>query len=168
MFWFLLAFFGMSLFFLLRKKPLHPRVLIAIASFFPIISLLQNGVHQSGDFAVNIEKAIDLWHSLSYGIFPVGWASLLNASYGYPLFIFTYPLPYYSIAFFHMLGFSFISSEKIIIAIVGVKKWIFYWIFRFFFQVISFIVAYEQQKFSICVYAVLISSAFSFLVHFFF
>lgn len=87
-----------------------------LAVFLPLVSLLRNGVHQSGDFAINIEKTIDLWNSLSYGIFPVSWASLLNATYGYPLFIFTYPLPYYAISFFHLFGLSFIASEKIVIA----------------------------------------------------
>lgn len=93
-------------------------IFLTLASFLPLISLLRKGVHESGDFAININKSMDLYNSLSYGIFPVHWASLLNANYGYPLFLFTYPLPYYSIVFFKFMGFSFIASEKIVIVAV--------------------------------------------------
>ncbi|MDP2684590.1 MAG: 6-pyruvoyl-tetrahydropterin synthase-related protein [bacterium] len=41
------------------------------------------------------------------------WAAELNATYGNPLFIFNYSLPYYIVSFFHFLGISFISSMKI-------------------------------------------------------
>ena len=128
-FFLFLCLVGASLLLLFQNKPLHPRILLLLASLLPLLSLLKKGVHQSGDFAINIEKAIDLWHSLSYGIFPVAWASLLNATYGYPLFIFTYPLPYYSIAFFHFFGLSFISSEKLVIAIVFLLSGLFMYMF---------------------------------------
>lgn len=102
--------------FILRKIKNSAFLFVLLSSFLPLISLLRRGVHESGDFAINISKSIDLHHSLSFGIFPVHWASLLNATYGYPLFLFTYPLPYYSIVFLKFAGFSFISSEKIVIA----------------------------------------------------
>jgi hypothetical protein len=120
---------GLTILLFLKNKPLHPRILTSIAALLPIVSLFQKGVHQSGDFAINIEKSIDLWHSLSNGIFPVAWASILNATFGYPLFIFTYPLPYYSIAIFHALGLSFISSEKLVISIVFFLSGIFMYLF---------------------------------------
>ena len=41
------------------------------------------------------------------------WAGNLNATYGYPLFIFNYTLPYYFISLFHFLGLSFINSLKV-------------------------------------------------------
>ena len=104
--------------FLIRKKKKFGLYFVILASLLPLISLLRKGVHQSGDFAINISKAYDLWNSLSYGIFPVHWASILNATYGYPLFLFTYPLPYYAIALPKFLGISFIASEKFWIAVV--------------------------------------------------
>jgi hypothetical protein len=104
--------------FLIRKKEKFGLYFVILASLLPLISLLRKGVHQSGDFAINISKAYDLWNSLSYGIFPVHWASILNATYGYPLFLFTYPLPYYAIALPKFLGISFIASEKFWIAVV--------------------------------------------------
>ncbi len=50
--------------------------------------------------------------SLSEGNLIPDWAGDLNATYGYPLFIFTYPLPYYTISLFHFLGLGFIGSVK--------------------------------------------------------
>ncbi len=41
------------------------------------------------------------------------WAGVLNGTYGYPLFIFLNPLPYYLTSLFHFIGFSFISSLKL-------------------------------------------------------
>ncbi|MDO8270207.1 MAG: 6-pyruvoyl-tetrahydropterin synthase-related protein [Candidatus Levybacteria bacterium] len=110
-------FFLGFLYFVRRKKHFYFYLVLA-SSLLPLFSLLRTGVHQSGDFAINIVKSVDLWVSLSHGIFPAHWASLLNATYGYPLFLFTYPLPYYSIVFLKFLGFSFISSEKIMISVV--------------------------------------------------
>lgn len=104
--------------FILQKRKHFPFYFIFLASCLPLVSLFRKGVYQSGDFAINIEKTIDLYNSLHFGIFPVHWASILNAQYGYPLFIFTYPLPYYSIALFKFLGFSFVSSEKIAMGLV--------------------------------------------------
>lgn len=104
--------------FIIRKNKNFTFHFLILASLLPLLSLARKGVHQSGDFAINVSKAYDLWNSLSYGIFPVRWASILNATYGYPLFVFTYPLPYYSMAFLNFLGLTFIASEKILIAVV--------------------------------------------------
>lgn len=43
---------------------------------------------------------------------PPRWADYLNHGYGYPLFLFTYPLPYYAGFLLRVLGFSLISSIK--------------------------------------------------------
>lgn len=57
------------------------------------------------------------------------WAKDLNATYGYPLFIFNYPLPYYFISFFHLIGFSFIYSLKIFLALSFILSGIFMYLF---------------------------------------
>ncbi len=106
--------------FFIRRREKFSFYFVLLASLLPLLSLLKRGVHQSGDFAINIAKAYDLWNSLSFGIFPVHWASILNATYGYPLFLFTYPLPYYAIAIPKFIGISFIASEKFSIALVFV------------------------------------------------
>lgn len=115
---FLLLFAGFT--FLIRKRKNFAILFVVFSSFLPLISLVRKGVYQSGDFALHIERSVDLWNSLNYGILPVHWASILNATYGYPLFIFAYPLPYYSIAFLKLLGLSFIFSEKVLLALTFV------------------------------------------------
>lgn len=95
------------------KKKFNYLFLILLLSLLPLISLLRAGVYESGDFAINVIKTMSLYQSLLEGIFPVRWSGDLNATYGYPLFLFTYPLPYYAISFFHFLGFSFIASHKL-------------------------------------------------------
>ena len=57
------------------------------------------------------------YDSLMEGNIMPSWAGELNATYGYPLFIFNYTLPYYFISLFHFLGFSFIGSMKIFLAL---------------------------------------------------
>lgn len=108
--------FFLFLIWILRKKSNLNFLIVIFSAILPLISLLRKGVHESGDFTINIYKSVDLWNSLSHGIFPVHWASMLNATYGYPLFTFTYPLPYYAIVLLKFSGFTFIASEKIIIA----------------------------------------------------
>lgn len=110
--------FGVTFYkYIYPKKNLSYLTLIILISILPLISLLRIGVYESGDFAINVIKTISLYESLSSNIFPVHWAGSLNATYGYPLFIFTYPLPYYLMAFFHFAGFSFIASHKIALAL---------------------------------------------------
>ncbi|TSC84065.1 MAG: putative membrane spanning protein [Microgenomates group bacterium Gr01-1014_16] len=68
-------------------------IILLLLSLLPLYSLLNKGVYESGDLAINVFKSMEFYTSLSEGnIFP-GWAGRLNAAYGYPLFNFTYPLP---------------------------------------------------------------------------
>ncbi len=95
------------------KKKLHPFVLLILCSVLPLMSILRYGVYESGDFNFNIYKSMSLFNAIQDGQILPRWAGDLNATFGYPLFNFTYPLPYYIILFFHMFGFSFIASLKI-------------------------------------------------------
>ena len=55
--------------------------------------------------------------SLRSGQFPVRWVGDLGYGYGYPLFNFYAPLPYYLGACFYLFGFTAITSAKIMILI---------------------------------------------------
>lgn len=46
--------------------------------------------------------------------FPARWAGNLNFGYGYPLFNFTYPLPYYIGELFNIIGFGLVGSIKLL------------------------------------------------------
>jgi len=43
------------------------------------------------------------------------WAGQLCGGYGCPLFEFLYPLPFYISSFFHLIGFSFLTSTKLLL-----------------------------------------------------
>ncbi len=98
------------------KKQIPLFILLIIISILPTLSILRPGTYESGDFNVHIYRAMAYYDSLKEGIIIPSWAGDLNATYGYPLFIFNYPLPYYVISFFHFLGFSFITSMKLFLA----------------------------------------------------
>ena len=95
------------------KRRFNFAVLLGLLSSLACLSLLRPGSFESGDFIVHTYRAIAFYQSLAEGHLLPSWAGALNATYGYPLFIFNYPLPYYLTSFFHMLGFSFISSMKL-------------------------------------------------------
>lgn len=99
------------------KKKLNFFVLLLLISTLPLISILRPGAYESGDFNIHIFRIMSFYDSLKQGNLMPSWAGELNATYGNPLFIFNYSLPYYLISFFHFLGISFISSMKIYLAL---------------------------------------------------
>jgi len=95
------------------KKKINLFILLLFISILPIISIFRAGDYESGDFNIHIYRTMAFYDSLSEGNFMPSWAGELNATYGNPLFIFNYSLPYYIISFFHFIGITFISSMKI-------------------------------------------------------
>jgi len=89
---------------------------VVIAACIPALSLLQSGSYESGDFVTHIVRAMDLFSSLHYGIFPVRWAWLLQGGFGYPLFSFMTTLPYYVLACLHVLHVPFVVGMKLYLA----------------------------------------------------
>jgi hypothetical protein len=81
------------------------------------ISIFRNGGYESGDFNIHLYRSISFFDSLTEGNLLPSWAGQLNQTYGYPLFIFNYPLPYYLISLLHLLGASYIGSMKLFLAL---------------------------------------------------
>ena len=111
--------------YIFSKRKINPFYLLILISMLPIISIFRMGTYESGDFSINVYKSMSFFNSLSEGNIIPRWAGELNATYGYPLFIFTYPLPFYIVSFFHFFGFSFILSLKLLIAISFITSGIF-------------------------------------------
>lgn len=103
--------------FIYPKKNINLLVVVVLLSSILSISIFRKGIYESGDFTIHLYRTISFYHSLAEGHFLPSWASELNATYGYPLFIFNYTLPYYLLGFIHWLGFSFISSMKIFLSL---------------------------------------------------
>lgn len=110
-----LLVFGGTLFYryIFPKKRINLLILLVIISILPIISVFRAGVYESGDFNLHIYRAMSFYQNFLDGNLMPSWAGKLNATYGYPLFIFLNPLPYYIISLFHIIGFSFVASMKI-------------------------------------------------------
>lgn len=97
------------------KKEINYLFLLGLFSLLPVVSIFRFGSYESGDFVQHVYRAFVFYDILREGILIPSWAPLLNSGFGYPVFIFIYPLPYYLISFFHMFGFSFIFSAKLVL-----------------------------------------------------
>ncbi len=99
--------------FIYPKKKVNLFFLLIVISILPIISVFRAGDYESGDFNIHIYRIMSFYDSLAEGHLMPSWAGELNATYGNPLFVFNYSLPYYVVSLIHFIGFSFISSMKI-------------------------------------------------------
>lgn len=120
----LINFFSALIFFLLitvyifwKRKKINYLLILLLCSLIPLWSIFRPGVYESGDLTLHIVHAMSFYSSLTTGILFPQWAANLNATYGYPAFIFSYPLPYYLISLIHLGGLSFILSIKVLIAL---------------------------------------------------
>lgn len=117
------------------KKRLNFLLLIFVVSLLPVVSILRKGSYESGDFTTHVYRSMAFFSSLRDGQLMPSWAGELNANYGYPLFIFLNPLPYYIVAFFHVLGFSFISGMKLLLGLSYILSGVFMYIWcRYLFK----------------------------------
>jgi uncharacterized membrane protein len=126
---FLLVCLGFLIYrYIYPKKKINLFYLLLTLSLLPVISIFRYGDYESGDFNIHVYRGIEFYYLLSQGNFMPSWAGDLNATYGYPLFIFLNPLPYYLQALLHFVGFSFISSLKILLAVGYVFSGIFFYL----------------------------------------
>jgi len=95
------------------KKKINLFILLLIISILPVISIFRTGTYESGDFNIHIYRIMSFFDSLMEGHPMPSWAGELNATYGNPIFIFNYSLPYYVVSFFHIIGINFIDSLKL-------------------------------------------------------
>lgn len=109
---------GLSIYeFIHPKKNVNFIVLLLILLTVPVLSTFRTGSYESGDFNLHLYRAVDFIFSLKEGNLMPSWAGMLNNTYGYPLFIFNYALPYYIISLFYFLGFGLIGSMKMFLVI---------------------------------------------------
>ncbi len=94
-------------------KQLSPLLIILILSFFAWQALLSPGYFSMHDDQ-QIARLFELNKALMSGQFPVRWVENLGFGYGYALFNFYPPLAYYVGEIFHLVGFGFIDSIKLV------------------------------------------------------
>lgn len=84
---------------------------IACIPLFPFFNVGLPITHDGKD---HVARIANFYQSLLEGNIIPRWAGNLNWGYGYPILMFLYPLPSYIASFFHLIGFSYIDSVKLI------------------------------------------------------
>lgn len=97
------------------KKELLVILLLLLISIPAVKSLFIPGGFTSHDLTHHIVRQINMDKLLSEGQFPPRWSGDLNQGYGYPLFLFNYPLPALIGQLFHWSGFGFVDSVKAVL-----------------------------------------------------
>ena len=101
-------------------KAIVATIVLFLLSYFAILPLLGSGWFPMHD-DTQVGRIISMGRALRNGQFPVRWVSDLGYGYGYPLFNFYGPLPYYVGGALYAAGFSGLVATKIMfgIGIVG-------------------------------------------------
>lgn len=89
-------------------------ICISIPLIFPYF---YSGYFTTHDGEWAVVRLTDMFRELKDRQFPPRYSGNLNFGYGYPLFNFAYPFPYYLGILFHFFRFSFVDVVKILFAI---------------------------------------------------
>lgn len=94
------------------KQILITILLLILLSIPASLDLFIPGAYSAHDITHHVIRTIDMDKILSEGFFPPRWSGHLNNEYGYPVFLFNYPLPAILAVGFHHLGLGYIDSTK--------------------------------------------------------
>ena len=106
-------------------------IIFILISLIPLFGLLNPGLPLTHDGQDHVARIANFYQSLSEGNIVPRWAGNLNWGYGHPILMFLYPLPSYVASFFHLFGFGFVDSLKIVFALSFIFSGIaMYWFAR--------------------------------------
>lgn len=92
-------------------------ILAVLISVPVIIPYFHKGYFPTHDGEWAVVRMADMFRSLRDQQFPVRYSGYLNFGYGYPLFNFAYPAPYYIGTLFHFAKIGFVNSVKALFVI---------------------------------------------------
>jgi uncharacterized membrane protein len=95
-------------------KKNYQLIIIFILTILAALPLFKQGYFSYHDIQ-HLARFAELDEAIKAGHFPVRWSEKLGFGYGYPIFVFYPPLIYYFAELFHLIGFSFIVSFKIML-----------------------------------------------------
>src|SRR3989339_433300 len=111
-------------------KKLILYILLSVVIALPLVSpFFQKGYFETHDGEWAVVRLTEMHREIKDGQFPPQWSSYLNHGYGYPLFLFTYPFPYYIGEFLHLSGYSFVDSVKMLFVLSVVLSSLFMFLF---------------------------------------
>ena len=103
------------------KKTLFYYFKILILAFVVCLPLIlpyfKTGFFPTHDGEWAVVRLGDMYREIKDLQFPARYSGYLNFEYGYPLFNFAYPMPYYFGLFFVFLKSGFVNSIKILFAL---------------------------------------------------
>lgn len=108
---------GLIIFKYILKRKVNLFYLLLLISILPIVSIFRTGTYESGDLSLHAERLISFYNSFANFHLIPRWTPEFNAGYGEPHFLFAYFLPYFIGSIFHFIGFSFLDSIKLLLAI---------------------------------------------------
>ncbi len=97
-------------------------LIFLLVIFLALVSVRQlffGGYFESHDGIIHVMRLAHFYEALKSGNLNVRWLDTWMAGYGSPLFIFNWSLPYYAASLFHLTGFSFAASIKIVLILVS-------------------------------------------------
>ncbi|RLC32606.1 hypothetical protein DRH13_01535, partial [Candidatus Woesebacteria bacterium] len=95
-----------------HKNEKLPLLLVLLISLIAVINLIKPGFYSMYD-DMQVIRLQQMDMCIKDGQIPCRWVPDLGYGYGYPLFQYYAPLPYYTMEAFHLVGFSYIDSVKI-------------------------------------------------------
>lgn len=117
-----------------QKKNLLYILFILLFSIPALLPLFKPGFFTTDDGEWMIIRFSAFHQALRDGQFPVRFLGRLNQEYGYPVANFLYPGFMYFAEPFHIIGFNFVDSIKILLAlsIVFSGVFVYFWLRKFF------------------------------------
>lgn len=111
-------------------------IVLFLLSIISIVPFLHSGIFPIHD-DTQVTRVYEMKNSLEAGMFPVRWSENLGYGYGYPIFNFYSPLPYYIGGALNLLFADSLFATKLlfIIGIIGAAISMFYFVKRFFGEV---------------------------------
>src|SRR3972149_7418364 len=92
-------------------------ILIIFLSLLALWPFFKKGYFETHDGDWIIIRFSAFHQTLAASQIPVRFVDRLNNNYGYPVFNFLYPLPFYLAEIPKVLGFGFVDSVKIVLII---------------------------------------------------
>lgn len=110
-------------------------IFIIVISIFALKALWGPQFYTSHDGQSHLARLYQLDKVLKDGQFPPRWAGQFAGERGYPVFVFAYPLPYWTGEFFHILGLNLAESIKLVFGIFYIFSGVtMYWLVNAIFK----------------------------------
>ena len=96
------------------KAPNPGLILVGLLVLLAVSPLFPPGLPSIADAPIHLFRTMEMVSVWADGVYFPRWAPNLAFGYGYPLFIFAPPLPYFIAGALHVLGFSLETSIKLL------------------------------------------------------